>query len=274
MATHVVHEWLRDAIASVFASEGVRFNFVLVFDGVPLEEIQEFINDERITCLVLEENLGHGGALHEGMKAVRTEYVARLDSDDLITKDRLAKQLDYLKSHQEIVLVSCQMVTIDEDSNVTGKTQLPHGFDIRAELLETNVVCAGGSLYRRSVYEEAGGFDPSFRKYEDYELWLRMAMLGPISILDDHLYLYRVRSNSMSSKFRPWEGYLRVVLRRKRELARLLKVDSRTLRKATSGWYYRQWRAYLDKVRARAAQNAPEWVRRLGRKLARSSQTS
>ena len=204
------------------------------------------------------------------MKAVRTQYVARLDNDDLVTKDRFAKQVEYLKLHPEVALVSCQMVIIDEDSNVTGKMQLPHGLDIRAELLESNVVCAGGSVYQRSAYEEAGGFDASFRKYEDYDLWLRMAFWGPVSILNEHLYLYRVRSNSGSSTFRPWERYLRVVLRRKQELARLLKVDARTRRKATAGWLYWQWRAYFDKRLARAAMNAPDWVRKLGRRLARN----
>jgi GT2 family glycosyltransferase len=269
MATHSVNEWLREAIASVFASEGVRVNFVLVFDGVPRDEIQEFIDDTRITCVVLEKNLGIGGALHAGMKAVSTEFVARLDNDDLITKDRLARQLAYLKSHPEVVLVSCQMFTMDEDSIVTGQAQLPHGYDVRAELLVSNVVCAGGSLYRRSVYEVAGGFDPSFRKYEDYELWLRMALLGPISVLDEFLFLYRIRTNSLSSTFRPWERYLRVVIRRKKELAKLLNVDSRTVRRATSGWLFWQWRAFTDKKRAQLAANAPEWTKRMLRKVSR-----
>jgi cellulose synthase/poly-beta-1,6-N-acetylglucosamine synthase-like glycosyltransferase len=270
MATHEVNQWLRDAIDSVFASEGVRFNFVLVFDGVPREQIQEFTSDKRITCLVLEKNMGTGGALHAGMNTVKTEFVARIDSDDLVTTDRLAKQLEFLKSHLGVVLVSCQMTIIDEDSKVTGQTQLPHGLDIRTELLESNVVCAGGSVYRRSAYKKAGGFDASLRKFEDYDLWLRMARQGPISILNEHLYLYRVSSNSLSTTFRPWETYLRVVLRQKKKLAAFLNVDSRTVRKATLGWCYWQWRAYFDKKRARAAMNAPEWVRNLARRLARN----
>lgn len=247
ISTNRIDEWLRDALRSLFESFGVRFRVVLVFDGVTDADLSEFTEDPRLTCLALDENVGVGGALYRGMKIVETEFVARLDGDDLVHPTRIATQLAFLKEHPTVVSVSCQMTYVDERGEVTAQSSLPSGIDVRHELLGANIVPGPASMFRRRSYFESGEFNPGMRKMEDYDLWLRMSLLGPIAIIDEPLYFYRRSSTSLSTTIRPWESYVRTVVRNKRRLAKKLDVSRAERHAAVYGWLWLQWRAYLDR---------------------------
>jgi hypothetical protein len=54
------------------------------------------------------------------------------------------------------------------------------------------------SVFRRSLYERAGGFDPRFRVVVDFEFWLRAALAGGrCEVVDQPLLEYRVRRDSL-----------------------------------------------------------------------------
>lgn len=68
-------------------------------------------------------------------------------------------------------------------------------------------------MLRRSVIEKFGSYDPTFRKAEDYELWLRFLSSGVIfANLADPLVLYRLATGSKRGR-EQWRFNLRAKFR-------------------------------------------------------------
>lgn len=69
---------------------------VIVKDGPLTKELDDVIEkyqkDLPMNVIALRENVQLGRALQAGLKACKGEIVARMDSDDIATKDRLRLQ--------------------------------------------------------------------------------------------------------------------------------------------------------------------------------------
>jgi hypothetical protein len=63
-----------------------------------------------------------------------------------------------------------------------------------------NVIPGGGSnvIVRREAFERVGPFDPRHRNTEDWDLWIRLASIGPPACVDEPLIGYRVHGRNAS----------------------------------------------------------------------------
>ena len=90
--------YFREALDSVFAQTLQPAEIVLVKDGSLTPEldavIEEYSTRYPIFKIVTNEtNLGLGLALAKGLSACSYEYVARMDTDDLIAPTRFEKEI-------------------------------------------------------------------------------------------------------------------------------------------------------------------------------------
>lgn len=69
-----------------------------------------------------------------------------------------------------------------------------------ATLLGRNVVPIGGILIRAEAKRQVGAFDPEFGYAHDWEMWLRLSLLGPLPVVNRVVYDYRVLPGNMSSQ--------------------------------------------------------------------------
>jgi glycosyltransferase involved in cell wall biosynthesis len=113
---------------------------------------------------------------HEGPATVRnrliaqadTEWVAFLDDDDLWQPHHLETLLSHAQA-ADVVYPDCEL---------TGNhPALLCNVDFNPQALEHGNYVPITVLLRRQAFHEAGGFDPDDR-YEDWQLWRRLASLG------------------------------------------------------------------------------------------------
>src|SRR5690606_11996704 len=76
------------------------------------------------------------------------------------------------------------------------------------------IISTSGVLVRREYFLRTGGFDPTLRHSEDWELWLRLAKLGGFAYLDEPLVKIRRHKSNTSGKVRLMLESERKVLRR------------------------------------------------------------
>ncbi|UOE44493.1 glycosyltransferase [Agromyces larvae] len=247
--TNRIDRWLDDAIESVLASRGVEVVLVVVLDGIPVDESRPWADDPRVEIVPLPENVGQTVAMNTGVRASRTSYVARLDSDDLVDPDRLALQADHLDRHPDSPAVGSAVIRIDEHSRVTGEVALPTGDDIRPTLLLSNTVAHSSLLFRRSAFDAVGGYDERLRQMEDYDFILRIARSGPIANLPRPLIRYRVHSGQTSRGATPRGRHIDAVSRGRLELARSIGASPVLTRVKLSAWRALQFLRYHRLVR-------------------------
>lgn len=121
-------EYLKKAIHSVL-NQTCRDFELIVLDNCSTDETEEYVtslNDERITYVRHEKNIGGGGNIAYAFAHCRGDYFAVFHDDDILHTDLLEEEVAYLDSHNECTAVSCLPDIIDENgcySRITDETK-------------------------------------------------------------------------------------------------------------------------------------------------------
>ena len=127
-------------------------------------------------------------------------FVARMDADDIATKDRLEKQLEFLqvKSYD---MVGCNAIKIDENGKEIGYLNVPTAHEkIKEYQLYGGCVLHPTWLGKREVFEKLNGYRLVYA-CEDFDFILRAIQNGfKIGNMPAYGLYYRIRTESVSSK--------------------------------------------------------------------------
>lgn len=154
---------------------------------------------DGVRVLRHEQNLGVTRARNAGIAVAEGDYIAAMDADDISMPERIARQVEYLENHPQLLAVGCWYATVDPEGRVLGedKRDLTPA-ELRQQLLERNVIAGPPMLIRTQTMRKLGGY--RLWLAEDYDLWLRLTDKGPwIGIVPEVLYLLRRQHPSLCS---------------------------------------------------------------------------
>ena len=150
-------------------------------------------------------------------------YLLFLDHDDLLEPNALRVLSDYLDAHPDVCIAACQFREINANgepaSEKTRSRWVPSLLGIpralRPNEFETPFVsfyCGTGqgpfAMFRRSVFEQVGGWTTEFWPHEDTDLFCKMALLGKVHYLPDRLYRKRAHpGNALNDTDRVMKAY-------------------------------------------------------------------
>jgi len=180
MCAHVQNDHLRAAIHSCLDQTCQNFELIIVLNGPIRDEIERSINfwfpsHEKIRLYKTE--IHHLiFSLNLGLNFARGQYIARMDSDDISSLNRLAFQSNFLERNPNISVLGSAYNLIDEDGTYITTVQNPEdNTSIRLALLYTNPINHPSVMIRRDVLLNAGGYFGGLHA-EDYDLWCRLAL--------------------------------------------------------------------------------------------------
>jgi hypothetical protein len=192
MPVHNAGPYLDAAVASILGQSFAGFEFVILDDASTdgsAERLRAWAErDSRIRLVTAERNLGPAGSSARVVAESRAALVARMDADDVSAPDRLARQMAAMADHPELVLVGTLADTIAAD----GRRLRPAD---RARLLERGPLPPfqhASILFRRAAFDAVGGYRAAADRWEDVDLFLRLARIGPIATIDAPLLSVRV----------------------------------------------------------------------------------
>jgi len=195
--------YVRSAIDSVLSQSFSDFWFIIVDDGSTdgLSDVVESYRDDRIRFVRFEQPVGICGALNRGIDAAETEYIARMDADDVCYPDRLAIQHAYMEQHPDVGLCG-SWVRLFGDSEAERIRRMPTNPEwVRAYALFDNPHVHSSMLLRRSFMDRHGlRYDDAFARAEDYDLWTRaMDHFAGVN-LRQVLLRYRIHEQSVTTR--------------------------------------------------------------------------
>lgn len=160
-----------------------------------------------------QQNAGSAAARNHGIQAARGEFIAFLDADDLWLADKLRIQVDYLTKHPEVGAVYCswQVWRPNGDGEFAIPTVTPsrepedaidpeHSGWLYNRLFHDSIIHTTALMVRREIIQQAGFFDTTLRRGQDYDYWFRLSRLAPIHKLKAVLSLYRIHAESITHK--------------------------------------------------------------------------
>jgi glycosyltransferase involved in cell wall biosynthesis len=183
---------LLDAIRSVFAQSFEDWELILMDDGSTdgSLEIARSVNDPRVRVISDGQNRKLPTRLNQIHREAAGQYSARLDADDLLHPERLAKQIAFLKAHPEIDLVGTLMYTIDKEQEVQG---IRAGGGLAGRGFQPQDALEGAILLHATITGKTQWFrdnpyDETWPRFQDSELWCRTCRQSGFAQLSEPLY--------------------------------------------------------------------------------------
>src|SRR5258708_3598833 len=193
---------LLEAIDSVIKQEmGDQCEIIVVDDGYEDDTIENLQSLElpRLT-IVQTKHVGCGCARNAGIEVAKGQYIAFLDSDDLLCPGSIKKRVEYLDAHPEI-----PMVFTDEFMEFEGKPSEKTKFGLQYTNTRTKQyyfkpnfiqpqtpIQFSAVMARASFFDEVGRFDERLRGHEDSEFCHRIAGIGyKMGFIEEPLTVFR-----------------------------------------------------------------------------------
>lgn len=171
--------FFRTAIESTINQSVKPSEILIVKDGKLTLELNSVIENFKkkyshlINIVELEENVGLGLALREGVNRCKYDIIARMDSDDICNSDRFKLQLEVLKNNIDIVGSYIDEFEGDE-TNIISTRKVPLSKeDIYKFAKYRNPFNHQTVMFKKSAVLECGNYK-DFLWNEDYYLWARM----------------------------------------------------------------------------------------------------
>jgi glycosyltransferase involved in cell wall biosynthesis len=204
MSVYNGDRYLEKAVDSILAQTFKDFEFIIINDGSSDRSLSILENyakqDDRIR-LIDQQNSGLTKSLNKSLALSCGEFIARMDADDIAMPERFERQIEYLETHPQCVIVGSEVLQIDMDGDAICEMGISQNHKkIEAELLAG---CGGAirhpaAMMRREPLIAIGGYREKFKMTEDLDLFLRLAECGELANLPEVLLHYRLHLGSVN----------------------------------------------------------------------------
>jgi succinoglycan biosynthesis protein ExoO len=240
--------YLRHAIRAVLGQTHSKLELVIADDGSTDDSSRiihaEMARDPRITLLQGGAPQGPAGARNRALAAATGDWIAIVDSDDIIHPERLARLRDTalaLKSD----MIADDIIFFGDDASERNKTLL-QDFHLKQPQQIDAVTLINGAVqghrtaplgYLKPMIRRAAlaglRFDETLLIDEDHDFYLRLVLSGAsFTLVPDAMYLYRRHAASTSHRLST--DKLRLMIAAQERLLRQLCHDQNDLFRAVA----------------------------------------
>lgn len=218
-------EYLIAAIESVLCQSYKNIEIIVVDDGSTdnTKNVLASYIEKGLLSYNYQENQGPGSARNRGIRKAKGEYIAFLDSDDILLPDSVEKRIAFFERQPDVAMIFTDLyrikkkggyaeVHLKENSFLTLFTKAiiyrdppRYVFDktfrdmafVHHPFIKTPTV-----MVRKSIFEKVGYFNTQLRAAEDIDLWLRISQYGLIGYIDKPLSRWNNYRSILTSNYR------------------------------------------------------------------------
>ena len=198
MPTYNVAPFVKEAIDSVLQQTYRDFELLVIDDcstDNTIERVHNF-HDPRIRIVQNEKNVGLAENLNRGLALIDTEYVARMDGDDIAEPFWLEREIGILDTHPDIGICSAGF---ERFGTTATQVRFPeqHEDCLSNMLFECSVIVP---TFRMSLYRNHGlRYRTDAFPAEDYQFWAECLRVTKIYNLQETLFRYRMHPQQICS---------------------------------------------------------------------------
>lgn len=195
--------FIKDTIETVKDQTFQNWELLLVNDcstdnskNIIEEQIKK---DDRINLIELEENSGAAVARNRGIKEAKGKYIAFLDSDDLWNKDKLEKQISFIKNNNYEFTYTDYEFADEKGKKLNKVVKVPKSITYEQALKNTTIFTSTVIFDVEKLGKELISM-PNIRRGQDTATWWKVLKTGVIAYgLNESLSIYRRSNNTLSS---------------------------------------------------------------------------
>ncbi|KIA82868.1 hypothetical protein OA84_04645 [Kaistella solincola] len=161
--------------------------------------IQQLISGEsRFRFYQNPENRGYQRTVIRGIELAQADIFGRLDPDDVLYPKALELSIEEHLKYPEVGLVYTDLTVCDESLSVLYHHESVQITDLNEKYFLLAGEVGAFATFKKHFYQKAGGFDPSVKRAEDIDIYMRMCEVAPVKRLPLALYYYRFHNTSLS----------------------------------------------------------------------------
>lgn len=183
---------LADAIRSVFAQSLPDWQLLLLDDGSTDGSLAlaRRVRDPRVRVISDGRRRGLAHRLNELAALAEAPLLARMDADDLMHPERLARQVAWLEAHPDCDALGAGAYTMDVDGALHGQRWADPPPATVAEVLWRELFVHPTVVFR-TAFARAHPYDPGYPRAEDLALWCAIRPTARLAVLPAPLLFYR-----------------------------------------------------------------------------------
>ena len=192
--------FFKESLNSALNQSFKNYEVIIIYDGgdkTDLEFIKKIIKKKKFIKLVInKKNIGAGFSRNKGINISKGKYIAFLDCDDLWKKNKLEKQIKFMKKNNS-KFCHTNYYLIDENSKFYGLIKVKKELSY-SKLMNSCDIGLSTVLLEKKLLLNCKF--PNLKTKEDYALWLKLAKSSiKIEGLNLNLAYWRNTKNSLSS---------------------------------------------------------------------------
>jgi glycosyltransferase involved in cell wall biosynthesis len=195
---HENHDALYKAIDSVVQDVAEDCTIlILVHKNIELySSLESIYSNSNIRIYQDNYSANLSGVLNYGIQLANSDYIFRMDSDDVWSKGRYNLQKNIVENDKSIDVVGGSLEVFDpilKRYYTINRNQSPS--EMRTELILDCVIAHPTVLYKRNSILEVGGYNENLKYTEDFDLWSRMREDYKMTNIPEILITYKLKSS-------------------------------------------------------------------------------
>ena len=194
-------KYINETIKSILNQTYTNIEIVIVYDDIIKNDLnylnENYSKNENIKIIVNDKNLGAGQSRNIGIANSKGKYVAFIDADDLWDKEKISKQIEYMKKNNFQVSHTSYKI-INENGQTLGLRK-SRKFNNYRDILTSCDIGLSSVLIKKNLITDEIKF-ANLKTKEDFVLWLKLLKSGlEIGSLEEILMTWRKTKGSLSS---------------------------------------------------------------------------
>ncbi|MDF2802135.1 MAG: hypothetical protein K0S61_2038 [Anaerocolumna sp.] len=211
------HEnYLKDCLKSILDQDYCNIE-VIINDDCSKDSSVSIIRDYApllkkkfvsVQCIENEANQGICKSVNNIIRRAKGKYVKLLASDDLMHFSCISSLVAFMEEQVERIVCFTNGFLVGENYHYGDKVQVSQVINTSSfslehnnlfkKLMKGNFINTVGMMIRKEAYEKYGLYDEGLR-FEDYDMWLRLARFEKFGYINAPLVYYRRGDSSLTN---------------------------------------------------------------------------
>ena len=222
--------FLKQSLDSCLSQDIKEYEVVVVDNGSTnhstIRILNQYSENNKINLYNCPQEFGKNNislALNLGLKKAKYDLVARMDSDDIMTDNRLKLQLEFMNNNPEIDILGAQMNIFPNGHTTNHPKFITKDIALKSDWFINHPTV----VYKKEKIIKLGGYsDTPEYGAEDYSLWMSAIRTGlKIANMSEVVLFYRTHNTNLTKKRQKHQSYYESIALEKHKLKILIENE-------------------------------------------------